>query len=107
MGQVNLKVNGRHYIIACDDGEENRVREMGDYLDVRIREIAASVGPIDEARLLVMAGLIMADELQESAEQLAAAQQSAAPAGNGQETAAAVEKLAERIESLAAELEGA
>ena len=66
MPLVNVLVNGRAYTVACDEGEEAHVREMGQYLDKRVQELSNSVGQAGDTRLLLMAGLIISDELFEA-----------------------------------------
>jgi len=63
MPLVNVLLNGRAYTVACDQGEEDHVRELGEFLDKRVRELAKTVGQAGDARLLLMAGLVVADEL--------------------------------------------
>lgn len=65
MGQVNVSVNGRNYTVACDDGQEKHVAELAHYIDGHITELAASVGQVGDARLLLMASLLVSDELSE------------------------------------------
>ena len=50
MPLVNVLVNGRAYTVACDDGEEDHVRDLGQYLDKRVRELSGSVGQVGDAR---------------------------------------------------------
>ena len=66
MPLVNVLVNGRAYTVACDEGEEPHLRELGQFLDKRVRELTGSVGQVGDTRLLVMAGLLIADELVEA-----------------------------------------
>jgi cell division protein ZapA len=66
MPLVNVLLNGRAYTLACDEGEQAHVRELGQFLDKRVRELSSSVGQVGDARLLLMAGLTIADELSES-----------------------------------------
>ena len=70
MPLVNVLVNGRAYTVACDEGEEAHVRELGQYLDKRVRELSSSVGQVGDARLLLMAGLVISDELFEALKKL-------------------------------------
>ena len=46
MGQVNLTVNGRVYRMACEDGEEDHVSELGTRLDAAIDELRAALGEL-------------------------------------------------------------
>lgn len=66
MGQVSIGINGRRYGIVCDDGEEERITELGQVLATRVRQLTEAVGQVGDARLLVMAGLLLTDELMQS-----------------------------------------
>ena len=63
MAQVSLQINGYGYILGCADGEEEHLSALAADLDRRIDEIKASTGPSGEARLLLMAALVLSDEL--------------------------------------------
>lgn len=63
MSAVNIKINGRPYTIGCDAGEEDRVIELGNYIDEKVQKLALSGGTATDSHLLVLAGIIMADEL--------------------------------------------
>jgi cell division protein ZapA len=69
MAQVSLQINGYGYILGCADGEEDHLRTLAADLDRRIDEIKASTGPSGEARLLLMAALVLSDELHDLREQ--------------------------------------
>jgi cell division protein ZapA len=62
MSLVNVMVNGRAYTIACDDGEEDHLRELAAHVDAKAREVLGSIGQVGDARLLLMAALLIADE---------------------------------------------
>jgi cell division protein ZapA len=65
MPLVNVMVNGRAYTIACDDGEEDHLKELAAHVDAKAREVLASVGQVGDARMLLMAALLIADERHE------------------------------------------
>lgn len=65
MAQINVTVNGRDYTVACDDGEEAHLEDLARYLDKHVQSLAGSVGQVGDMRLLLLAGLIVADELSE------------------------------------------
>jgi len=65
MPLVNVMVNGRAYTIACDDGEEGHLKELASHVDAKAREVLASVGQVGDARMLLMAALLLADEQHE------------------------------------------
>jgi cell division protein ZapA len=63
-------VNGRAYTVACDDGEEDHLKELAGIVDEKVRELLSSVGQVGDQRLLLMASLLMADELHEAVTRL-------------------------------------
>jgi|ETN01SMinimDraft_4_1059930.scaffolds.fasta_scaffold384461_1 cell division protein ZapA len=65
MGQVAITVNDHSFTVACDDGQEGHVTELAQYIDGHVSELSSSVGQVGDARLLLMAGLLVADELSE------------------------------------------
>lgn len=72
MGQVTITINGRPYDIACDDGQEEHVRGLAGYLDERVSGLSRSIGQVGDARLVVMASLLIADELVEAVREIEA-----------------------------------
>lgn len=105
MAQVVATINGRSYPIACNEGEEQRIGELARYVDSKVSGFARSLGQIGEARLLVLAALVLADELADAqaGKGADAAKNGAAP--GDEKLTAGVENLAERIEAIAARLE--
>ena len=63
MAQVTLRINGYAYTIGCKDGEEKHLESMGAEVSRRIEGVRAAAGPSGEARMLVMAALLMADDI--------------------------------------------
>lgn len=63
MGQVRITLNGRGYDIACDDGQEEHVMRLANAMSERVNQLVAANGQVGEARLLLMAGLLLADDL--------------------------------------------
>jgi len=104
MAQVTLRINGYAYTIGCRDGEEQHLLAMGREVDQRIDTIKSSAGQSGEARMLVMAGLLMADELHELKHKLAAAQ-SASPGNGDARLGRRLSRMAKRAEEIAAGLE--
>ena len=66
MAHVIVEVNGRPYTMQCPDGEEDHLRELARLIDTEVGRIKSSVGSVGDIRLLVMAGLMVADRLSES-----------------------------------------
>lgn len=112
MGQVTLEINGRSFEIACDDGQEAHVHELGAGIDRRVRDLARSLGSVGEMRLLVMAALLIADELYEATNGTQKGDGGMLPPGaaglsdeDEDVLAASLENVAERLERIAAQLE--
>jgi cell division protein ZapA len=63
MGEVTVTVNSRPYRMACEDGQEGHLKELGLELSQRVDELSKQVGQVGDGQLLVMAALITADEL--------------------------------------------
>lgn len=66
MTQLGITINSRDYQIACDDGEEEHLTYLSQFVDKHVSDLAESVGDVGETRLLLMAALVIADELSES-----------------------------------------
>ncbi|HSS14538.1 MAG TPA: cell division protein ZapA [Rhizomicrobium sp.] len=62
MPLVNVMVNSRAYTIACDEGEEEHLKALAAHVDAKAREVLGSVGQVGDARMLLMAALLIADE---------------------------------------------
>lgn len=63
MAEVNLIIDGRTYSVGCDDGQEPRLRQLGQYVDQRLRDIANNSGTSNKAQLMVLTSLLLADEV--------------------------------------------
>ncbi|WP_341909734.1 cell division protein ZapA [Ferrovibrio terrae] len=109
MAMVKVTVNNRLYEIGCDDGEEDQVRRLSQMLDGRVRELAALVGQVGEARLMLMTALTLADDLEQAQRDIAAMRQEVTAFQQEQKTTAdgteALVGLAKRLEDIAAKLE--
>ncbi|MBM3529555.1 MAG: cell division protein ZapA [Alphaproteobacteria bacterium] len=116
MAQVNVTINGRQFRMACADGEEAHLQLLAKALDERISGLRTQFGEIGDARLTVMAALLIADELSEIGKKvvkleaelagLKGTQSSSADNAQSKEAAiaAAFNAMAERIEGLAKKL---
>ena len=108
MAQVTLRINGYAYTVGCRDGEEQHLQAMAAQVERRIDTVKSTAGQSGEARMLVMASLLMADDLFEMEQLLAAA--NAALATGGQPAADSrfgrrLARMAKRAEEIAAGLE--
>jgi cell division protein ZapA len=63
MSHINVTINGRQYRMACEEGQEVRLLKLAEGLEERIGELRGKFGEIGDARLTVMAALMVCDEL--------------------------------------------
>ena len=102
MSDVTIRIGGRNYTVACGPGEEARIAALGDMVDGKLTQIP-NLSAQSEARMLLYATLLLADELQEAGNAPATAP---APAPSTDPAIAeTLENLAEKLESLASRLE--
>lgn len=66
MPLVNVMVSNRAYTIACDEGEQEHLKELAGHVDAKVRELTASVGQVGDQKLLLMAAVLITDELFEA-----------------------------------------
>jgi cell division protein ZapA len=109
LARVSLTINGRSYDVACEDGQESHLRKLGAHIDQTVAKLVESVGQVGESRLLVMAGLMIADDLFDAVEQLEAFKQRRISTSGGEaaedSAGATLDAVAQRIEDIAARLE--
>lgn len=110
MAQVTVRINGFAYTIGCEDGQEEHLRAMSGEVEKRVESVKALAGAqAGEAKLLVLAALLMADELHDAGVDLLAARAAvpaARPAGRADPALArTLARLADRAEEIAASLE--
>ena len=97
MAQVDITVNNQNFLIACEDGQEDRLMDLSKIVDDKVGELAAQVGQVGQTRLLVMAALVIADELVDLRETV-----KLTPGQNSDDKAVAcIEELSKRIEKIA------
>jgi cell division protein ZapA len=101
MASVEVEIAQRKYSVACRDGEEEHLRSVAAIVDAKAKDAASALGSLSEARQLLFASLLLADELKEHR----SGQPKAAPAEIDPAIADALERLAGRVESLAEQLE--
>jgi len=102
MASVEVEIASRRYVVACRDGEEEHLRSVAAVVDRKAQDAAGALGSLSEARQLLFASLLLADEIKE----LRAGIAPAPSAGPDPATSDALELLADRAESLADTLEG-
>lgn len=105
MAQINLLINGRNFGMECDDGQEQRVRDLGRYVDLKVKNISGAGAASNENHLLVLTSLMLADEIFELRENLSALgdhiESKEDYDKHEQMIAEAIDTLADRIDSIA------
>jgi cell division protein ZapA len=107
MAQVVVTVNGRAFELTVADGEEPRIRRLAQYVDGKIGDFVKAHGQIGEARLILLAALVIADELSDTNDLVQNERHRGRAGGlDGSATmASGIRGIAQRIESIAARLE--
>ena len=111
MGQITVTINGRGYTVGCDNGQEDHIAELAGYLDHHISQMKESMGSVGDMRLLLLAGIMVADELSETVAKLEELEAEVADLREGQDAvknqASGFEAQAvEAIDSIASRIEG-
>ena len=100
MAEVELTIAGRSYRVACRNGEEENLRAAGVLVDAKSREAISGLGTLSESRQLLFAALLLADQIVDGREV-------ELPKALDPALAERTNKIADRLESLAAALEQA
>ena len=100
MAEIDVFIAGRTYKVACRDGEEDSLRKAASLVDAKSREALAGLGTLSEARQLLFASLLLADEMVDGGKSSATPAPQIDPA-----FADRAERIADRLESLASTLE--
>jgi len=62
MANVNIKFNNKDYLLSCDDGQEENLKELANHLDSKYSELKKSLGNIGENKLLLITAIQMVDD---------------------------------------------
>jgi len=119
MPLVNVMVNSRAYTIACDTGEEEHLKELAAHVDAKVRELTGSIGQVGDQKLMLMAAVLITDELFEARARLDGHAKKEGELSNTQTelnrradqaeqaAASALEDAAKRLESIVEKLKAA
>lgn len=116
MPEVEIQIGGRSFEVACQEGEEHYLHSAAKMLDTEAQTLANQIGRLPEARMLLMAGLMLADKTAGLEDKLREMQSELDAARSTQpqrievpvvpeEVTETLAELAARAESLAAEVE--
>jgi cell division protein ZapA len=103
MANVEVRIQGKSHTLHCDDGQEHRLRQVAQYLDRRLTEASKNAGTPNDARVLVLTSLLIADELADARDEIEALKRRVDTVEA--RAASALERVAKRIEDVASQLE--
>jgi len=98
MAEIDVFIAGRTYRVACRDGEEDSLRKAASLVDAKSREALQGLGTLSEARQLLFASLLLADQMIDDG-------RTPEPTLPDPGLAERAERIADRLESLAEALE--
>ena len=62
MANVNVKFNNKDYLLSCDDGQEDNLKKLTQFLDKKYSELKDKLGNIGENKLLLITTIQLIDE---------------------------------------------
>ncbi len=62
MANVNIKFNGKEFLLSCDDGQEEHLEELSAYLNDKFNNLKDSLGNIGENKLMLITSIKVMDE---------------------------------------------
>ena len=66
MANINIKFNGKEYLLSCEDGQEEHLEELANNLNIKFEELRSTLGNIGENRLLLITSIKVMDEYHET-----------------------------------------
>lgn len=100
MAEVSVKFNNQTYHLACQDGEEERLSRLADYVDSKADFLKDRMGVVTDTRLLLMTAILIADELDDTQ-----GGETTAKGPENERMGQALHKAINRIEDMARTLE--
>lgn len=95
MPEVRISIGGREFDVSCQEGEEHFLRAAARLIDHEAQVLIAQIGRLPEARMLLMAALMLADKTAGLEDQLRASEEKAQRA---EQMANSTRTVTERIE---------
>ena len=62
MANVNIKFNGKEFLLSCDDGQEENLKNLAEHLDIKYKELKKNLGNIGEDKLMLITAIQMTDD---------------------------------------------
>ena len=62
MANVSIKFNNKDYLLSCDEGQEENLKDLANHLDYKYNELKKSLGSIGENKLLLITSIKIIDD---------------------------------------------
>ena len=62
MANVNIKFNGKEYLLSCEDGQEEHLEELSQNLNQKFNDLKSKLGNLGENKLLLITSITLMDE---------------------------------------------
>lgn len=105
MAQIHVTVAGKSYPLACAEGDEDRLYKLAAYVDSKTKDLTDKLGHVSETRLVLMAAVLIADELHDTMEDKG--QQGLLHSLSEDDVAAVLNEVATEVEGIAEQLANA
>ena len=105
MPEVRITIGTREYEVACQEGEEHFLKSAADLLDREAKTLVDQIGRLPEARMLLMAGLMLADKTAGLEESVRALEERVAAAEAREPEQVEVARVPREVTELAARAE--
>ena len=70
MANVNIKFNGKEFLLSCEDGQEEHLEKLSEYLNEKFNHIKSKLGNLGENKLLLITSITLMDEYFETKKKL-------------------------------------
>ncbi|MEC6997018.1 MAG: cell division protein ZapA [Pseudomonadota bacterium] len=70
MADVDIIINSRTYRVSCKDGEEERIKLLSSKINDEVKLLADKIGQLGEARMILLAALVLLDKFDESQDKM-------------------------------------
>ena len=62
MANVNIKFNGKDFLLSCEDGQEDHLEELSSNLNEKFESLKSKLGNLGENKLLLITSISLMDE---------------------------------------------
>ena len=62
MANINIKFNNKDYLLSCDDGQEEDLKNLTKFLDKKYSSLREKLGNIGENKLLLITAIQVIDD---------------------------------------------